>query len=100
MKLFTCQNLRLVLVLALTFSLFFSVMVRPLAQTQSKLPAPTGHVNDLAGAVDEAAKQKLEKILVNLQPLTGINLTVVAMRTTGGRDIFAFSGELACRGGM
>jgi uncharacterized membrane protein YgcG/tetratricopeptide (TPR) repeat protein len=95
MKLFTCQNLRLILVLALTFSLFFSVIVRPLAQTQSKLPAPTGHVNDLAGAVDEAAKQKLENILVNLQQRTGINLTVVAVRTTGGRDIFDFSRELA-----
>jgi uncharacterized membrane protein YgcG/tetratricopeptide (TPR) repeat protein len=95
MKLFTSQNLRLVLVLALTFSLFFSVIVTPLAQTQPKLPAPTGHVNDLAGAVDEAAKQKLENILANLQQRTGINLTVVAVRTTGGRDIFDFSRELA-----
>ena len=95
MKLFTCQNSRLVLVLALTSSLFFSVMVRPLARTQSKLPARTGHVNDLAGVVDEVAKQKLENILANLQQRTGINLTVVAVRTTGGRDIFDFSRELA-----
>ncbi len=95
MKLFTCQNSRLVLVLALAFSLSLSVIVTPLAQTQSKLPARTGHVNDLAGVVDEAAKQKLENILANLQQRTGINLTVVAVRTTGGRDIFDFSRELA-----
>jgi tetratricopeptide (TPR) repeat protein/uncharacterized membrane protein YgcG len=95
MKLFTRQNLRQVLVLALSGALFFSVIVTPLAQTQSKLPAPTGHLNDLAGVVDEPSKQKLENILANLQQRAGINLTVVAVRTTGGRDIFDFSRELA-----
>ncbi len=86
---------RIFLVLALTFALFFSVIVGPLAQTQSKLSAPTGHVSDLAGTVDDAAKQKLENILANLQRRSGINLTVVALRTTGGRDIFDFSRELS-----
>src|ERR1700730_8365934 len=95
MKLFTRQNLRQILVLALTCALFLSVIVTPLAQTQSKLPAPTGHVNDLGGVVDEPSKQKLENLLANLQQRTGINLTVVAVGTTGGRDIFDFSRELA-----
>ena len=95
MKLLNRQIPRLILVLALTFALFSSAVVGPLAQTQSKLPAPTGHVSDLAGAVDDAAKQKLENILANLQQRSGINLTVVALRTTGGRDIFDFSRELS-----
>jgi tetratricopeptide (TPR) repeat protein len=95
MKQLNCQNFRQVLVLSVTFTLFFSVTVKPLGQTQSKLPAPAGHVNDLAGAVDKPSKERLENILANLQQRTGINLTVATVQTTGGRDIFEFSSELA-----
>src|SRR3989442_1781454 len=95
MKLFTRQNLRQILVLALSFALCLSVIVTPLAQTQSKLPAPTGHINDLARAIDEPSKQRLENTLANLQQRSGINFTVVTVQTTGGRDIYDFSLELA-----
>ena len=95
MKLLKRQTLKLVLILSVTFALFFSVSVSPFAQIQSKLPAPASHVNDFAGVVDGSTKQRLENVLANLQQRTGINLTVATVQTTGGQDVFDFSRELA-----
>ena len=95
MMLLNRQTVKLILVLSVTSGLFFSTLVSPPAQGQSKLPAPTTHVNDNAGAIGEPAKQQLENVLGNLQVRSGINFTVVTVKTTGGRDIYDFSLELA-----
>jgi tetratricopeptide (TPR) repeat protein/uncharacterized membrane protein YgcG len=95
MKLSNRQTLRRVLVFSLIYAVFFSITVPPPARAQTRLAAPTSHVNDLAGVVDDAAKQRLENILANLQQRGGINLTVTTVKTTGGQDIFDFSRELA-----
>ena len=95
MMLLNRQSLRLILVLSVTSALFFSTLVTPPARGQSKLPRPTTHVNDNAGAISEPAKQQLENILGNLQARSGINFTVVTVKTTGGRDIYDFSHQLA-----
>src|SRR5215472_9652539 len=89
------QSLRLILILSVTFALIFSALVKPQAQEQANLPRPTTHLNDTAGAVEEPAKQQLESILGNLQQRSGINLVVATVQTTGGRDIFDFSRDLA-----
>ena len=89
------QSLKLILVLAVTSALFFSTLVTSQAQGQAKLPAPTGHVNDNAEAISAPAKQQLENVLTNLQIRSEINFTVVTVKTTGGRDIYDFSLELA-----
>jgi tetratricopeptide (TPR) repeat protein len=89
------QSVKLILVLSLACSLFFSTLISAPAQTQSNLSAPAAHVSDNAGAMSEAARQQLENILGNLQARSGINFTVVMVRTTGGRDIYDFSSELA-----
>ena len=58
---------------------------------QSPLPKPTGYVNDYAGVVDSATKQRLETTLGNLDRQQQIQLSVVTVDTTGGQDIFDYS---------
>ena len=89
------QSLRSILALSLIFGLFFATLVTVRAQGQAKLPVPTTHVSDTAGKVTEPVKQRLENILANLQQRSGINLTVLTVQTTGGQDIFDYSGEVA-----
>jgi uncharacterized protein len=48
-------------------------------------------VNDYAGVLDEATKQKLNKRLTDYQRATGNELAVAVVRTTGDRDIFDYS---------
>ena len=62
------------------------------AQTaQSPLPKPTGYVNDYAGVVDSATKERLETTLGNLDRQQQIQISVVTVDTTGGQDIFDYS---------
>jgi uncharacterized protein len=64
---------------------------KPWSQNESPLPAPTGHVNDYAGAIDAATKQQLETRLRELKAKTGVELAVAVVKTTGDRDIFDYS---------
>jgi uncharacterized protein len=58
---------------------------------QSPLPKPTGYVNDYAGVVDSATKERLETTLGNLDRQQQIQFSVVTVDTTGGQDIFDYS---------
>ena len=58
---------------------------------QSPLPQPTGYVNDYAGVVDSATKERLETTLGNLDQQQHIQFSVVTVDTTGGQDIFDYS---------
>lgn len=95
MKLSHSYSLKLIVGFSLTFSLFFSTITSPPVLGQSKLPAPTSHLDDTAGVVTEPAKQQLENILINLQQRSGVNLTVLAVQTTAGKDIFDYSAAVA-----
>ncbi len=65
----------------------------PWSQNTSPLPAPTGFVNDYVGVIDGPAKQQLETKLKNLRDTSNpaVELAVVVVDTTGGRDIFDYS---------
>jgi len=76
-------------------ALLLSLSVNQLAQTTQQIPAPTGHVNDFAGVVDEKTKQQLENILANVKLKTGIEFDIATVESTAGQDIFDFSRELA-----
>jgi uncharacterized membrane protein YgcG/tetratricopeptide (TPR) repeat protein len=80
---------------SLISALLFSTLVTVRAQEQAKLPAPTSHLNDNAGVIAAADRQQLENILNNLQLRSGLNFTVLTLKTTGGRDIFDVSVEIA-----
>lgn len=75
--------------------LFFLFGITQLAQTKQQLPAPTGHVNDFAGVVNESTRQQLESILANLKLKTGIEFDIATVQSTSGQDISDFSLQLA-----
>lgn len=60
-------------------------------QNTSPLPAPTGPVNDYAGVIDQATKDRLDKRLTEYQRTTGVELAVAVVNTTGEREIFDYS---------
>ena len=83
---------RALLVFAVAFVLLLSAWGSANAQTaQSPLPQPTGYVNDYAGVIDKANKERLEIELGNLDRRQQIQFSVVTVDTTGGQDIFDYS---------
>jgi tetratricopeptide (TPR) repeat protein len=84
-----------ILLFCVSAALFLSLGVDQRAQTQKKLPAPTSHVNDLAGVVDEKTRQQLENLLENVKLKTGIEFDIATVESTAGQDIFDFSRQLA-----
>lgn len=77
---------------ALAFICLLSTATSVYAQyDQSPLPQPTGYVNDYAGVVDTATKQRMETILENLKQRADVEFAVVTVKTTGDRDIFDYS---------
>lgn len=67
---------------------------------QSPLPAPDGFVSDSAKVIDAATKRRLEARLGELKKSTGVEFAVVTVETTGGRDIFDYSIDVACGWGI
>jgi uncharacterized protein len=57
------------------------------------LPAPTGFVNDYAGVIDAATKQKLETRLKTLRDTSNppVEIAIAVIDTTAERDIFDYS---------
>ena len=89
------RALSLTLIMLVTTLLFNIVIEGPQAQTRVKLPPPTSRVSDLAGVLDEEAKQRLENILENLVRRRKIDFYLALVENTGGRDVFDFSRQLA-----
>lgn len=65
----------------------------PWSQNNSPLPAPTGFVNDYAGVIDTATKERLEAKLKDLRETTNpsVEIGVAVVKTTGDRPIFDYS---------
>src|SRR3977135_4467496 len=83
---------RVLVIFALAFVLLLSSRGSANAQaSKSPLPQPTGYVNDYASVIDSATKSRLETTLGNLDRQQQIQFAVVAVDTTGGRDIFDYS---------
>jgi len=80
---------RIFVIVAAPFILLLAGLVPALAQ--SPLPPPTGYVNDYAGVVDSASKARMETTLGNLDRQQQIQMSVVVVETTGGREIFDYS---------
>jgi len=80
-------------------AVFFAVLAargqetQPFSINTSPLPAPTGFVNDYAGVIDAATKERLEAKLKNFKETTNptVELAVAVVRTTGDRPIFDYS---------
>ncbi|HVF48360.1 MAG TPA: TPM domain-containing protein, partial [Pyrinomonadaceae bacterium] len=85
----------IVAVLAVFFAVFAARAqeAQPWSINTSPLPAPTGFVNDHAGVIDAATKERLEAKLKNFKETTNpsVELAVAVVRTTGDRPIFDYS---------
>src|SRR5262245_25713154 len=66
---------------------------KPWDPNVSPLGSPTGFVNDYAGVIDQATKDRLEKQLKDLRDQTNpsVEIAVAVVRTTGDRPIFDYS---------
>lgn len=92
---------RVLLIFALAFVLLLIAGGSANAQpAQSPLPQPTGYVNDYAGVVDSATKDRLETTLGNLDRQQQIQFSVVTVDTTGGQEIFDYSLAVAREWGI
>src|SRR6185437_10003793 len=55
----------------------------------------TGHVNDLAEALDSASRQRLETVLENLKQKSGLQFVVVVIKSAGTQDLYDYSLHVA-----
>jgi uncharacterized protein len=69
------------------------------AQKASQLK-PRGYVNDFAGVIDSATKEKLTALCQEIDRKAGAQIAVVTVKTTGGEPIDEFSIDLAQRWGI
>lgn len=58
-------------------------------------PSPFRFVNDYAGVIDAATRDRLEKRLTQLRDQTKIEMAIVTVKTTGDQAIFDYSLALA-----
>jgi uncharacterized membrane protein YgcG/tetratricopeptide (TPR) repeat protein len=80
----------------LAASLLFSLAARlPGQEQQSKLPERTGYVNDFAGIIDAATKDRLEAILAHFKQRAGIEFVVATVKTIGAEDVYEYSLRVA-----
>lgn len=74
---------------------FLLVSINAHAQSKTQLPAPTGYVNDFASVLDATTKEHLEALLENFKQRSQIDFYVATVQTTEGKEIFAYSLQLA-----
>ncbi|MEY3282590.1 MAG: hypothetical protein RIR86_603 [Acidobacteriota bacterium] len=60
----------------------------------SQFPLAKGHVNDLAGVVDESTRAKLETLLTNFETRTGTQIAVVTVKSLDGRMVEEYANDL------
>jgi uncharacterized membrane protein YgcG/tetratricopeptide (TPR) repeat protein len=65
------------------------------AQGGNLLPSREGSVTDLANVLDYAVSKRLENMLINLKERGGMELALVTIKTTGGKEISDYSLQVA-----
>jgi tetratricopeptide (TPR) repeat protein/uncharacterized membrane protein YgcG len=81
--------------LLLLFCLLPSVVPATRAQEGKLLPPREGSVTDFANALDYGVTKRLENMLANLKERGGIELAIVLVKTTGGKEIADYSLQVA-----
>ena len=60
----------------------------------AQYPPANGHVNDLAGVVDQSTRTRLETLLTNFEARTGTQIAVVTIKSLDGRMVEEYANEL------
>ncbi|MDX6557357.1 MAG: uncharacterized protein QOF72_406, partial [Blastocatellia bacterium] len=95
MKLPFINQRAIIFVLILSIVSLFWLGADACVSAQVKLPKPSGHVNDFAAVLDAATRDRLEKILQNLEQRTGIEFVIATLKSTGSEDLYAYSLRIA-----
>jgi predicted Zn-dependent protease len=93
MKLIMSNRRAIVFFVLLATASFSSAILH--GRAQDKPPKPTTHVSDFAEAVDAGTKERLEKVLDNLEQKTGLHFVIVTIKSAGGKDLYDYSLQLA-----
>ena len=89
-------NYRAFLAGVLLFALCIVAGISQSAGAQDRrLPKRSGHINDIAEIIDSATRQRLEKVLENLQQKTGIDFVVATVKASGNEDLYDYSVRIA-----
>jgi len=88
---------RRTIVCALLFALSLGTfaIAESVGAQDAQLPKPTGHINDLADALDSTSRQRLETVLENLKQKIGIQFVVVVIKSAGTQDLYDYSLRVA-----
>src|SRR6266404_8034943 len=80
----------------LVMIILYSVAADRRAGAQGKrLPKSSGHVNDFAEVLDEATRQRLEKVLEKLKQRTDINFVIATVKSAGEEELIDYSLQVA-----
>ncbi|MGZ8844035.1 MAG: TPM domain-containing protein, partial [Pyrinomonadaceae bacterium] len=88
-------NYRVVVFALLLTMLLIGVAAGVRVGAQEKLPQPSGHINDFAGVIDPAGKQRLETVLESVKERTSLDLVVAIVKTAGAEDLYDYSLRVA-----
>lgn len=93
MTYFSRKALIIFFLLFLFSQLFQSNAQSDFSINRSPLPPPTSPVMDYVGVLDEATRKELERKIIDFSNQTNprVEMAVVIIDTTGGRDIFEYS---------
>jgi len=80
---------------ALIGSSFENAYAQPITKSPIPLPEPFTPIVDYANVIDTSTRTRLESIFRNLKERAGIEFAVVTVPTTGDRDIFEYSLDIA-----
>src|SRR6185436_4635435 len=82
------------LVLVAIVAVILAAMLAPysLAGAQEqRLPQRAGHINDFAGVLDAATKERLESVLEKLKDKTQLDFVVATIKSAGKEDLYDYS---------
>lgn len=85
----------LVVILALICLFPAAAATRAQEEKDFLLPPYESSVTDFASMIDYDSTRRLENMLANLEERAGIELAIVTVKTTGGKDIFDYSLQAA-----
>ena len=89
------RKLQWVIIFGCCAAFFLVPQCNQRAQEIPKLPAPTGHINDFAGVLNEKTRRQLENMLATVKQKTGIEFDIATVESAGGQDVSDFSLQLA-----
>ncbi len=65
----------------------FLLLLAAAASAENPFPRPIGFVNDFAGIIDEASKQRIEALAVEVERKTGAEIVLVTLKSLDSGDI-------------